>query len=148
MARIRNHSSKKIEDHIVSEGHGVELGATNAPVKDINWNVKSAEVHSDPMQESGTGPKLVVRRFRFKLPPGLPETPGNDELLAYHKKATVIPTLWRDELELAQEPRIVPGKKGEFAIVAICAPRTMLGVRSAIHERPELVQHIINKNGK
>lgn len=146
MARIRKHDSRNIDDHIVSEGHGVELGAANAPVQDINWNVKSAEVHSDPMMEMGTGEKLIVRRFQFRLPPGLPETPGHEELLAWHKKNTVIPTLWRDELELVDEPRIIAGKKGAFTIVAICAPRVMLGVKSVIHERPDLIQDVISRN--
>lgn len=148
MARVRNHRSKNIDDHIVAEGHGVELGAEGAPVKDINWDVKSAEVHADPMIEGGGGPKLIVRRFFFKLPPSLDETPGHDFLLEYHKKHTVIPQLWRDELELAQEPRIIAGKKGSFTIVAICTPRFVSGVKSQIHENAELVQNIISKNGR
>lgn len=145
MARINRHvDSKNIEDHIVAEGHGVEIGAEKAPVKDINWDVKSAEVHADPLVDGGTGPTLLVRRFKFQLPPGLAEQPGHDELLDWHKKHTVIPTLWKDELELADEPRIIADKKGAFTIVAICAPRNVLGVKSFIHERPELLQNMMN----
>lgn len=149
MARInRNADSRNINDHIVEEGHGIELGAENAPVENINWDVKSAEVHADPFEEGGTGEKFVVRRFFFKLPPGLAQTPGHDELLDWHKKQTVIPTLWKDELELVDEPRIIAGKKGEFTIVAICAPRTILGVKSIIHEHAPLIQDVMNqKNG-
>lgn len=147
MARIRKHDSKNLEDHIVDEGHGVELGAENAPVKDINWDVKSAEVHADPIEDAGLGQKVIARRFHFKLPPGLAMTPGNDELLDWHKKHTVIPTLWKDELELIDEPRIIAGKKGSFTIVALCAPRTVLGVKSMIHEKANIVQDILQKNG-
>lgn len=147
MAKLRKHDSKNLDDHIVGEGHGVELGAEGAPVQDINWDVKSAEVHADPMFDSGTGQKVIARRFMFKLPPGLAMTPGNDELLDWHKKHTVIPTLWKDELELIDEPRIIAGKKGNFTIVALCAARNVLGVRSNIHEQANIVQDIIQKNG-
>lgn len=147
MAKLRNHNSKNIDDHIVAEGHGVELDAEDAPNKDINWNVKSAEVHADPLLDSGTGQKVIARRFFFNLPPGLKETPSNEELLEWHKKNTVIPTLWKDELELMDEPRIIAGKKGSFTIVALCTPRTVLGVRSRINEQAHIVQDIIQQNG-
>jgi hypothetical protein len=146
MARIRKHDSRNIDDHIVAEGHGVELGAEAAPVKDINWNVKSAEVHADPMEDLGTGQKVIARRFNFQRPPGI-EQISHEELLEWHKKHTVIPTLWKDELELIDEPRIIAGKKGAFTIVALCAPRTVLGVRSQIHEHANTVQGILQQNG-
>lgn len=148
MARIRRaHDSKKIDDHIIGKSRFIEQEAQDAPVKDIDWDVQKAEVHSDPVIDSGVGPKVIIRRFRFNLPPGLKEIPSHDELLEYHKKNTVIPMLWKDELDLIQEPRIVAGKKGAFTIVAICAPRVILGVRSHIHEQPELVHNLINKHG-
>lgn len=124
----------------------MEMGAENAPVQDVNWDLKHAEVHSDPIMEGGTGEKLIVRRFQLRRPPGV-EQVSHEELLDWHKKHTVIPQLWKDELELADEPRIIAGNKGAFTIVAICAPRYMLGVRSTIHERASLAQDIIQKNG-
>lgn len=140
----RRHDSRELDDHIVAEGHGTEYGAEKAPVEDINWDVKSAEVHADPFEDGGNGQKLIARRFHFQLPPGTPYIPSNEEMLDWHKKHTVIPMLWKDELELADEPRIIAGKKGKFTIVAICAARNVLGVKSIIHERPELIQNMMN----
>lgn len=145
MARIRKHDSKKIEDHVVDKARFIELDAQNAPVKNIDWDVQKAEVHSDPVLDPGTGQKLIVRRFYFKLPP-MPQQLSHQELLDWHKKNTVIPMLWKDELELVDEPRIIAGKKGVFTIVAICAPRLMLGVRSHIHEEATNVTKLINDN--
>lgn len=150
MARLkknRNINSRNLEDHIVEEGHGVEVGADNAPVENINWQTMSGEVHADPLMESGVGQRLIVRRFQFKLAPGEINKATKDELLEWHKKNTVIPMLWKDELELAGEPRIVAGKKGAFTIVAVCMPRIVGGVKSYIETKPELIQDIIQKNG-
>lgn len=147
MTKIRKHDSKKLEDHLVDKAKFVEMGAADAPVKNIGWDVQKGEVHSDPVFDSGAGPKVIIRRFYFKLPPGMEEL-SHQEILDYHKKNTVIPILWNDELELVDEPRIVAGKKGAFTIVAICTPRFKLGVRSHIEERPELVHNIINDSSE
>lgn len=150
MARVnRTHKSRQLEDHIVAEGHGTEYAAEGAPVKDINWDVKSAEVHADPLKDEGMGEERIVRRFFFKLPP-LPkgiDKPTDQEILEYHLKSTVVPMLWRDELEPIDQPRIIAGKKGAFTIVAICqARRSMIGggAASRVFQKPELVQNIIN----
>ncbi len=140
----RLHSSRKIQDHIVQEGSLKATTEVGGAVKNVGWDVKEAEIHADPIEDSGTGAAAIIRTFYFKLPPKLPEVPGKEELLDWHKKHTVIPTLWKDELTLIQEPRIVMGKKGAFTIFAVCGPATRLGVKSAVHERPELVQNIIN----
>lgn len=140
----RNYKSRKLEDHIKGESKFVELGVQDAPVTNINWDVKQAEIHSDPVEDPGMGGKVIVRRFNFQLPPGTLGQATEQEVLDYHKKSTVIPMLWKDELELLDEPRIVRGKKGAFTIVAICSPRLVLGVKSHIHEAPELVHNIIN----
>ena len=143
MARIRHHASKKLEDHLVDKTKFVELGVQDAPVKDIGWDVQQAEVHSDPVYDSGTGQKVIVRRFNFQMPPG-PRTTTNMEIFDYHKKNTVIPLLYKDELELLDEPRIIAGEKGSFTIVAICSPRLIMGVRSHIHEEATNVTQLIN----
>lgn len=144
MKKTRKHDSKKLEDHLVDKTKFVELGAADAPVENVQWDVQKAEVHSDPVLDPGTGMKVIVRRFNFRLPPGLKERMSNEEILGYHKKATVIPMLWKDELELLDEPRIVSGKKGAFTIVAICSPRFVLGVRSTVHEDATNVTKLIN----
>ena len=144
MPKNRKHDSKKLEDHVVDKTRFVELNAADAPTTNVPWDVHKAEVHSDPVFDPGTGQKVLARRFRFQLPPGLKETPSHEELRDYHVKNTVIPMLYRDELELLDEPRIVSGKKGSYTIVALCAPRLVLGVRSTIHEQADNVTEIIN----
>lgn len=144
MKKSRKHDSKKIEDHLVDKAKFVELGAKDAPVENVQWEVQKAEVHSDPVFDPGTGGKVIVRRFSFRLPPGLKEQLSHKEILEYHKTHTVIPMLWKDELDLLDEPRIVAGKKGTFTIVAICSPRFVMGVRSTIHEEASNVTNIIN----
>lgn len=149
MARLRrDHRSKKIEDVLVADTKFVELGAKDAPVDNVSWDVQKAEVHADPIMDSGTGAKVIIRRFKFQLPPGLVETPGHQELLDWHKKNTVIPVLYRDGLELIKDPGIVAGKKGAFTIVAICAPRVRLGMREIIQENASNVTDIINATTK
>jgi hypothetical protein len=146
MARVskrRAHDSRNIDDHLVDKTKFVELNAQDAPQTNIDWDVQQAEVHSDPVYDPGTGPKAIVRRFNFQMPPGK-RTTTTEEIFDYHKKNTVIPMLWKDELELLDEPRIIAGKKGAFTIVAICSPRFVMGVRSHIHEDAELVHNIIN----
>lgn len=150
MARIskrRAHDSKKLEDHLVDKAKFVELGAVGAPVENVNWDVQQAEVHSDPVYDPGLGPKAIIRRFKFQMPPGRKEV-TDQEIFDYHKKNTVIPMLWKDELELLDEPRIIAGKQGAFTIVAICSPRLVMGVRSQVHENAELVHNIINDSTK
>lgn len=142
----RSHRSKDINDHIVDKTKFLEMGAQDAPVSNINWDVQQGEVHADPIEDGGHGTKMIVRRFFFKLPP-MPEGTviNNDEILDYHVKHTITPLLWRDELQVIDKPRIIAGKRGSYTIVAICEPRLMGGVFSTIHERPELVQDIISK---
>lgn len=149
MARVksRSHRSKNLDDHLGDKAKFMELGAQDAPVENVNWDVQQGEVHSDPVEDPGTGQKVIVRRFMFQMPPGVKERLTQNEIYDYHKKHTVIPMLWKDELELLDEPRIVVGKKGSFTIVAICSPRFVLGTRSHIHEQATNVTELINESG-
>lgn len=141
----RAHDTRNLDDLIVGEGEVIEVGAKDAPQENIKWEAKEGEVHSDPINDPGRGQTVVIRTFSFKLPEGLKEKPTNDELLDYHTKYTLIPMLWKDELELKGEPRIMSGKeKDTFVISAACAPRFVAGVRSYVNEKAALVQDIIN----
>lgn len=138
----RKHTSRELEDHIVKRGSGVEIN----PGETVPWETVSGEVHADPIIDTSSGQKVIARRFFFQLPPG-PKQVDDEGLLEWHKKNTIIPTLWRDELELVDEPRIMAGKKGKFTIVALCKPRFVLGVKSDIYEKAHNVTDII-ENGK
>jgi len=144
----KSHTNKSLEDHIIGEAKFAELGVQDAPTENIGWDVKKAEVHSSPVEDPGTGKKVIVRRFSFRLPPGLPQTPSKEEILDYHLKHTVIPMLWKDELALMDLPRIILGKKGAFSIVALCEPQVVLGVLSTIHEPASNVTEVINDSSK
>lgn len=135
----RHHSSRNLSDHIKAEQKAVVDG-------DVMDTV-SAEINSDPIEDSGSGPRAIIRRFYFKLPPGQYEEVTKEELLDWNLKHNVIPTLWKDELEPLDTPRIVMGKRA-FTIVAICRPRFVGGVQSTIHEKPELIQDVINRTRK
>ena len=146
LSKARKHDSKELSDHIVGETKFVELNATDAPVDSVQYDVKKGEVHSDPIQDSGTGGKAILRRFQFQLPPSKEGEPLPDpqELIATQLKHVLIPMLYKDELEMIMEPRIVMGKNGKYDIFAFCHPRYHMGVKSVIHEKPQLVQDIIN----
>lgn len=103
------------------------------------WEGEEAIVHSEPMLEGGGGAPIIVRRFDFNLPPGLP-TPTGELLLNFHK-SKIIAFLWKDELELIREPRIEFSKsKEKFRIFATCKAKK----GSIINERPQLLQEMTN----
>lgn len=112
-----------------------EVNAVDAPVKDINWQGEELEVHSDPLKDGGYGRPIILRKFDFELP-NSKELPNKKQLLDYHKNK-LISFLWKDELELIQEMKIIMGKR-KFTIFATCQAKK----GSKIIEDPKLLQQI------
>lgn len=99
-----------------------EMNAANAPVQDVNWIGQEIEARSDIGFENdqGDGKPIILRQFEFALPMGVPmnQLPSKAKLLEFHK-SKIVAFLWKDELELIAEPKIVmEGRK--FKIFATC----------------------------
>lgn len=111
----------KLED-FTETSWGVEKDGLDVG-KDIRWEATKGEVHSTTNLEddTGEGREVVIRCFKFQLPPGIPETPSNETLAKAHQ-GRIEAFLWQDGLELVREPVVVMGKKGKFEIFAIAVP--------------------------
>lgn len=120
--QVKGKKERKVEDHITDTSWGVEKDGLDTG-KDIKWEATKGEVHSKTTFEddAGEGIPVIIRAFQFQLPPGLPHTPSKQELLDHHTKRIEV-FLWKDGLELIQEPKVVFGKKGKFEIFALCTP--------------------------
>lgn len=106
-----------------------------------NWEVQQIETKSDPLVDDQTGKETIIRQFEFMLPPSLPkgmEFPSKDQLLKFHR-SKVIAFLWKDELELIDEPRIEISKKADkFRIFAVCQAKK----GSLILQKPLSLQQV------
>lgn len=130
----------QLEDHLGRAGQLIETNVENAPVKDIKWEAQEMTSEaSAPLADDGSGKEVILRRFQFSFPPNLPKKPTKKEILAFHKDRMNV-FLWKDELELIQEPKIIIGKKG-YDIFATCIAKK----GSLIFTKPQLLQHAITK---
>lgn len=120
--QVKEKGKRKMEDHITDASWGVEKDGI-APGKDIQWEATKGEVHSSTRLEddAGEGAEAVIRCFAYQLPPNLPQQPSHADILGFHRKRIEV-FLWKDGLELVDEPKVVFGKKGKFEIFAVCRP--------------------------
>src|SRR4051812_37711418 len=88
-----------------------EENAVDSPVKDIEWEGQEVGTDGVPLVNTGSGKKIFVRQFAFKLAPGQPK-PSEEELLAFHK-SKILAFLWRDELVSAGIMKVVYEPKDE-----------------------------------
>lgn len=137
MANKKSHKNRNLEDHVSESVKVLETNVLDAPVTDIPWEAQQLEVHSDPLEDAGTGRTIVIRRFSFQLPPNLPYRPSKAAILEQHR-TRIITFLWKDELELIMEPKVVMGKNGKFDIFATCKAKK----GSLILQEPMLINHV------
>lgn len=113
-------------DTLGQKGELLELNAQDAPVKDIRWDAQEIETKSTALVDDGSGKPIILRKFDFELSPSIPKEhlPSKLQLLQFHK-SKVIAFLWKDELELVQEMKLVFDKKNKrkFYIFATCQPK-------------------------
>lgn len=108
-----------------------------ADVKAKGWEGEEGIVHSDPLMDSGTGARVIIRKFDFAVPVGV-QLPPKDQLLAFNR-SKIISFLWMDELELIKDLKIEIAKnRKHFRIFATC----MAKKGSIIYEKPQTLQQI------
>lgn len=111
MARIkkadknRSVSSRNMDDHLVAEAIAVEKSGIDGE-KEVQWEAKQGEVHSDVKLEddSGQGRKVVIRVFDFKANPESfkHHTPSKQDL--FNSSLNEIErVLWKDGLMFMKE---------------------------------------------
>ena len=114
-------------------------GEFTAQGSEGSWVGQEIEFKSGPIEDTGTGQPIILRTFEFSIPPGVPKNllPSKKQLLDFHR-SKVIAFLWKDELELVMEPKIVLSKKSlKFRIFATCQAKK----GSLINQRPQLLQN-------
>lgn len=124
----RSQSSRNLEDHIVGEMAVTEKNAVDSPVKDVQWDVKAGEVHSDIKLEDdiGYGEAVILRTFDFKANPQTfkEHPPTTQELFNAHLRQIEI-HLMKDGLKVYTEasPQIrISRDKTGYRIVVPAQP--------------------------
>lgn len=103
------------------------------------WEAESAQTDTTPLFDGGHGKPIILRTFDFKLPP-MESVPANQDLLDANIKA-VKTFLWKDELVMIQDPKVVKAKDNlSFRIFATCQAKS----GSVILDTPLKVQDIFN----
>ncbi len=69
------------------------------------WTGSKQQTDEHILENKGNGKPIILRQFEFSLPPGTP-TPTKDDILGVHK-TKIMGFLWKDELTLIQEPKVV-----------------------------------------
>lgn len=138
----RAQSSRDIEKHITGEAEVIDSGDIAA--KDVKWDVKQGEVHSDIRLEDdiGYGDAVILRSFDFKANPQTfkENPPTTQELFNAHLRQLEI-HLMKDGLKVYTEAspqiRISKDKTG-YRIVVPAQP--MKGHR--LLERPHTLTEL------
>ena len=88
-----------------------------------------------------TGKPIILRMFKFGLPPDLVTIPSEEELKNAHSK-NIEAFLWKDDLLLIEELRIMIDKdKNIFYIFATCQPKQ----GANLFQKPTTLQDIFKK---
>lgn len=99
-----------------------EMGATNARVKDINWDASQLTTERQTIDDPGEGKPIILRKLQYIYPPHQKGKPTKAQLITPEFKKYLDTNLWIDDLEMIQEPRVVYKKKG-FFIFLTCQAR-------------------------
>lgn len=105
------------------------------------WNAMKAEADAVPLYNQSTGKPIILRTFFFKLPDDIQQIPTIEEIKEHYQER-IEKFLWKDELRLVEELRIIVDKeKKSFNIFATCQPR-----RGAnLFQKPKTLQDILLK---
>lgn len=115
-----------------------EKDAKDSPVQDIKWEGQSAETGDVSLMDTGTGTAVILRTFEYALPP-LEQLPSKKELIEHHLPR-IEAFLWKDSLNLIQEPKLIFSKdKKNFRIFVTCEARA----GAVITEKPKLIQDYV-----
>lgn len=136
-------AKKREQDKSGEKFELLETGVSDAPVKDLKWTGQEFETKSDPMMDDGSGKPIILRTFEFNLPPDLPKhlIPSKKQLLDFHR-SKIVAFLWKDELELIQDIKIIQSKnKRGFRIFATCQAKK--GSIIPHYAEPQLLQNAI-----
>ena len=110
--------------------------------KEDKYEIMGGETEKVSLVNEATGVPIILRRFHFAVPPTAEKWPTKRELADLHKPA-VEQFLWKDELVLVQDLRIIIDKdKKGFDIFATCQPRRGAELR----EKPKTLQEVIKKH--
>jgi hypothetical protein len=113
----------------------IEKDAIDSPVQDINWTGSSVGTDEVPLIDNGSGKKLFLRQFSFKVPKG--EHLPDEELLDYNK-SKILAFLWKDELVYAGIMKVVWKDDENFLIFALAEAKS----GSAILEDALMLQQV------
>lgn len=101
--------------------HLTEMAAQGAPVDDIQWHGKDIEANTR-LEDPGQGRPIILRQFKFEISPDVTQIPTKKQL-ADHHLPRIKDFLWKDELELIEDLKVVKNHKRSFIVFAICQPK-------------------------
>jgi hypothetical protein len=128
--------------------HLTEMGATNAPVKDINWHGQDLQT-GVRLVDPGEGKPVIVKCFSFSFPPTqIAKVPNKKQLMEYHRKH-IVPYLWKDGLELREDIKplklLIDKKTNTFKIFATCAFKKGMLVPSRVQDELKPLQQLVSQ---
>lgn len=115
----KHHSSRKLSDHL-TETQEVEMYGDK-------YQVATAEVHSDPIEDPGTGKGVILRQFEYSFNPELPKDIKitKQAIFDSHKKQIQV-MLWGDgmiPLDGIHPPKVQISKsQKKYRIFVLCQP--------------------------
>ena len=104
-------------------------------IKEHKWYGKQDQTETNLLHDKGTGDKIVLRNFEFKVNPELKTLPTKEQILTpeYVKHLSVL--LWADSLRLLTTPEVRIDKE-YIRVFAACVPRT----GATLSEEPKYLQ--------
>lgn len=118
-----------------------EMQAADAPVTDVKWYGDDLEARTR-IEDPATGKAVILRVFEFEIPKDIKILPTKEQMLAHHR-SRVIAFLWKDELDLIGEPRIVKTSKRKFKIFATAMAKKGSIIPRAARETMKPLQDIL-----
>lgn len=125
-------AKKKLKDYVGESVQVIEENASNAPVKDINWEAQQIESEKIEIKDPGVGTPVILRTFEYQFNPNLPKDIKitKQAIFDSHKEQIRI-MLWGDGMTVLDNPDKKPKvqiskKQNKYRIFVMCMPNQTL----------------------
>lgn len=122
-------------------------GIENIDGQDIQttWDKQDLELPTTRIDDySATGEKIIIRSFKFALPPPMKGVPRvTPQEMVDHHRGKITAFLFKDGLEICGDFRTL--RKGKFFFIIVPAKPTFRGgVKQIINEQADTLNKILN----
>lgn len=140
--------------HVDNRNLDEHLGQKFSIEDEHKWEGQEMQANSDPLVDSGTGEKFILRFFQFKKNPQFPANLSKQEIFNQHAHQVKM-FLWKDGLIPNEDvqPRVHVSKKtGNYKIIVLAQPYSLRGMKQVIAEKAstlqDITQHATRRNSK